>query len=349
MDMTLGKRIMMHRKQLGLTQDKLAETLGVTAQAVSKWENDQSCPDITMLPRLAEVFHITTDELLGVVNAAEKAEPAEPEENVPVLEGTVENRRPGKDKHGFEFNWEPGKRDGIFISVFILLVGGLYLVSVLFDLAISFWSILWPCAVLAVGIRGFMRKFSFFSVVCTLFGGYFLLETMYITDLDISWKLAFPILILLLGVCLLVDSFKQPKHGRWHFRRGVDADEMAEGDSAKNDFFVDGEAITVSLAFSDTTRYISMEKLSAGDISCSFGELVVDLGGVKTFSDNCNVTASCSFGELELRVPRQIRVEPNTSTAFASIDFEGAPDAEPKGILHLDANVSFGEITIHYI
>ena len=52
MEQTLGKRIIEHRKALGLTQDQLAEKLGVTAQAVSKWENDQSCPDITMLPKL---------------------------------------------------------------------------------------------------------------------------------------------------------------------------------------------------------------------------------------------------------------------------------------------------------
>ena len=66
MEETLGKRIIANRKQLGMTQDKLAEQLGVTAQAVSKWENDQSCPDITMLPRLSEIFGCTTDELLGI-------------------------------------------------------------------------------------------------------------------------------------------------------------------------------------------------------------------------------------------------------------------------------------------
>ena len=65
MEQTLGKRIIEHRKALGLTQDQLAEKLGVTAQAVSKWENDQSCPDITMLPKLAEIFGTTTDALLG--------------------------------------------------------------------------------------------------------------------------------------------------------------------------------------------------------------------------------------------------------------------------------------------
>ena len=66
MDETLGKRIVSNRKRLGITQDRLAEQLGVTAQAVSKWENDQSCPDIAMLPKLAEIFGITTDELLGI-------------------------------------------------------------------------------------------------------------------------------------------------------------------------------------------------------------------------------------------------------------------------------------------
>ena len=69
MEQTLGKRIMHHRKRMGLTQDQLAEKLGVTAQAVSKWENDQSCPDITMLPKLADIFGISVDALLGLVPA----------------------------------------------------------------------------------------------------------------------------------------------------------------------------------------------------------------------------------------------------------------------------------------
>lgn len=61
---TLGNRISTLRKQKGLTQDQLAEAMGVSAQAVSKWENDLSCPDITMLPQLADFFRISIDELL---------------------------------------------------------------------------------------------------------------------------------------------------------------------------------------------------------------------------------------------------------------------------------------------
>ena len=61
---TIGKRICALRKGKGLKQEELAERLEVSAQAVSKWENDQTCPDISLLPRLAGIFGVTTDYLL---------------------------------------------------------------------------------------------------------------------------------------------------------------------------------------------------------------------------------------------------------------------------------------------
>lgn len=51
MSQTLGQRIAELRKKEGLTQEELAEKLGVSPQAVSKWENDISCPDIMSIPR----------------------------------------------------------------------------------------------------------------------------------------------------------------------------------------------------------------------------------------------------------------------------------------------------------
>ncbi len=54
------------RKSAGLTQDTLAEKLGVTFQAVSKWENALSCPDISLLPRIAEIFDVSIDTLFGL-------------------------------------------------------------------------------------------------------------------------------------------------------------------------------------------------------------------------------------------------------------------------------------------
>ena len=64
MDMTIGKRIAHFRKEKGLTQEELAQHMGISPQAVSKWENDQTCPDISALPKLARLFGVTVDELL---------------------------------------------------------------------------------------------------------------------------------------------------------------------------------------------------------------------------------------------------------------------------------------------
>ncbi len=63
---TLGSKIAELRKKKGFTQEEFAEKLGVTAQAVSKWENDVSCPDIMLLPKIAEIFSVSIDELMGV-------------------------------------------------------------------------------------------------------------------------------------------------------------------------------------------------------------------------------------------------------------------------------------------
>ena len=64
MNTTLGKRIAALRREKELKQEELAEKIGVSSQAVSKWENDQTCPDITLLPLLAKILGVSIDELL---------------------------------------------------------------------------------------------------------------------------------------------------------------------------------------------------------------------------------------------------------------------------------------------
>lgn len=63
--MHLGKNIYDLRRSRNITQEELAAELGVTAAAVSKWENGYTLPDILMLCALADFFEVTTDELLG--------------------------------------------------------------------------------------------------------------------------------------------------------------------------------------------------------------------------------------------------------------------------------------------
>ena len=82
MNTTLGKRIAALRREKELKQDELAEKLGVSAQAVSKWENDQTCPDISLLPSLAKILGVTVDELLSGK-----------QENAPVVQVVPESKR----------------------------------------------------------------------------------------------------------------------------------------------------------------------------------------------------------------------------------------------------------------
>lgn len=62
-NLKIGEKIKAKRRERNLTQEELATMLGVTKAAVSKWENAESFPDITMLPQIAQLFYITMDEL----------------------------------------------------------------------------------------------------------------------------------------------------------------------------------------------------------------------------------------------------------------------------------------------
>ncbi len=73
---TLGRRIARMRLSHGMTQERLANIANVSAQAVSKWENDQSYPDILLLPVLAKTFGVTVDELLGIESVTPEQEAA---------------------------------------------------------------------------------------------------------------------------------------------------------------------------------------------------------------------------------------------------------------------------------
>lgn len=340
MEQTLGKRIMANRKRLGMTQDQLAEKLGVTAQAVSKWENDQSCPDITMLPRLAEIFGVSTDALLGREQTVYEAEVVDSEEKEP--EGLH------IQKGGFEFHYDNGKRSALGFAVLVLLVGGLLLAANLLSWEVSFWNILWPSALLVLGVFGLYPKFSFFSLGCTLFGGYFLLTNLHVITLGTGGKdLVLPVILVLFGLSLLADALRKPKKPK--FQVTYNGKEHKGHRAPSNDYQVDGESVIYSASFGEQNQYISIPRLSCGKIDVSFGDYELDLSGVEEISEGCSIEANCSFGDLTLLVPSRYRVQCDSSTAFASVEVHGNPDANPEAVILLRASASFGEISVKYI
>lgn len=111
MDITLGRRIAMLRHEKKLKQDELARMLNVSPQAVSKWENDQTCPDINTLPVLAKIFGVSVDELLS---GKEETEP-----DIKVL--TADERK-NIENMVLRLIIESGKRDKIRINIPIPLL-----------------------------------------------------------------------------------------------------------------------------------------------------------------------------------------------------------------------------------
>ncbi len=101
MKQSLGQKLSALRKEHGLTQETVAAWLGVTPQAVSKWENDLSCPDILLLPDLSKLYGVTVDALLGAEI---------PKKETPANEKAQAARQP--DKAGVAL-------DRLFFKVFV--------------------------------------------------------------------------------------------------------------------------------------------------------------------------------------------------------------------------------------
>ena len=87
--MSIGNKIAFYRRKLNITQDTLAQKLDVTNQAVSKWESGQCCPDISLLPLLADIFGTTIDELFDRKAPSAEAAPDVPWEDDETLHVAV--------------------------------------------------------------------------------------------------------------------------------------------------------------------------------------------------------------------------------------------------------------------
>ena len=330
MEQTLGKRIANHRKRLGLTQEALAEQLGITAQAVSKWENDLSCPDIAILPRLADIFGVSTDDLLGHA----------PVHSGEVVEESITKKQPSK----VEIHWENGWISKLFCAIGFVAVGILTFLSRWNEWEVSFWEILWPSMLLSYGLGGLFRKFSALRLGLALLGGYWLGANLHVWHLVITNELIFPICVVLFGLGVLADALKKSRKSNVTVHcSGPDSEK------AKWSLEDSNEELHCSLSFGSRQICPAMANLQGGEINLSFGSLVVDLSNCQHISPDCCLEVNCSFGEVVLRLPKHIRILHSEDASFGSVQFSGGPDADTPETITLEANVAFGKIQVEYI
>lgn len=335
---TIGDRIKFHRKRLGMTQEQLAERMGVSAQAVSKWENNLSCPDISVLPELAEIFGITVDELLG------KNPPA----GATVHEAEVVN--PEKEKHGSSVSWEwdnggmSVKLGSVFFALYILVVG-LMLMNHLCGFDVSWWTVVWTSALVFIGATSQSRHFSLFGLVMSLAGLYFLLSAYGVIRVELGWGVVFPVVLLLWGVSLLIDIVfgKRRRHGK-------SKTTVHNNKKLHHEYSCDNGYLHCELSFGEYRAAVVTPMLKGGSIDSSFGDFTVDFSACESLAPNCRIDVDNSFGELTLLVPDKFRAEVNRDGGFAAnIEIKGAPAAETRGVLFLEVDNSFGNVVLRYV
>ena len=332
---TLGDRIKYHRKRLGMTQEQLAERMGVSAQAVSKWENNLSCPDISVLPDLAEVFGVSVDELLGkggsVVRDAEIVEPEKEKES------------------GYTWNWKyESKKGGILFALYILTVGALLLLrSYVPAMDISWWTVVWTTALVYIGVSGLIGHFSLFCLIMALGGLYFLLSAYGVIAIKLSWGILLPALLILWGISLLIDVFC----GNKPWKRKKEAfHKMKAEKKHRCEYNCDDGEFHCELSFGEDRVPVVTPLLKQASIESSFGDFTVDFSGCEAVAPYCEVNVENSFGSLKLLVPEKFRVEMQADASFASTpEIKGSPAAQTEGTIHLKADVSFGSVQVRYV
>ncbi|MDR0889127.1 MAG: helix-turn-helix domain-containing protein [Oscillospiraceae bacterium] len=338
---SLGKRISAHRKRLGLTQEQLAERIGVTPQAVSKWENNLSCPDISLLPELAEIFGVSIDDLLGR-NAPPRAYEAEVVENTGHADKTDKVKKSIRKRISRVTHYS-----GLWFAVYILLIGALLLLRNFVETEVTVWSVLWKTAVLTIGLSCLVHKFSFFSIVLSLTGVYLLLENFKLLPFTLGRGVILPLILLIWGVSLFLDVLS--RHHR-HTYYVNDSPENEKQRKEKRSYACADGYLNCDLAFGSSRTAVVATLLRGGEIDSSFGDFVVDFSGCEALAENCTIDIDHSFGSLTLLVPDRFAVGfLHEDHAAGGKTIKGSPIEHPQGTLHLKTDVSFGTLVIRYV
>lgn len=335
---SLGDRIKYHRKRLGMTQEQLAQRIGVSTQAVSKWENNLSCPDISVLPELAEIFGISVDELLGK-DGASGAAPVKEAELVDEEEEEEENPK-------FEWKFER-KKGGILFALFILTVGVLLLLRGFVPaMNVSVWTILWTTALIYIGVSGMLGHFSLFCLVMTLAGGYFLLSAYQVFAWKFQWSYVIPIALLLWGASLLFDVLVGKK-----YRRKKAAKSVSGGNKKMHhEYSCENGYLHCDLSFGESRAAVVTPLLRGGSIDTSFGDFTVDFSACEAVQPGCTIEVDNSFGNLTLLIPDKFEVTLEQDTAFSGApEIKGNPAPTTLGTIHIKADLSFSAMEIRYI
>ena len=337
---TLGKRIAMLRKEKGLTQEQLAEKVGVSAQAVSKWENDISCPDITLLPLLADLFGVSVDELLGV-------KPVEP--HVIILDKDETQKDEKKRNRPFTWEWNKHKKSARWGTIAFCI--GAILICLLFILrsfpqlglfldhdGISGWSYVWPILVFTFGLIT-VRDHTIFGSLFMLCGVYSFSSCLIPNLFHIEWY----VVLLIIAIILLIKTIVGKKFWVKVAKSNHDEDRTPQLEVTQEDNYLDAD-----MSFGSGVITYDGDTLRGGSIDMNFGDYKVDLRNVRTFENDCLLKIDQNFGSLTIFLPSCVRLVKSSDTSFGSFATYGEPSPDATQSIIIRADVNFGTLQVKY-
>ena len=334
--MTLGKRIAMLRKNQGWTQEQLGEKVGVSAQAVSKWENDIACPDITTLPLLADLFGVTTDELLGI-------KPIEP--HVVVLDKEPEAEKESKKHFNMTFTREDGHWSTIALCITAILVCVMLILrstTPLFNReGVTTWNYIWPLLIFGLGLVS-LRENVIFGVVAMAFGAYELVWFGWGVPFEIQWY----IVLLFFAVAVLLKTILK-KLGLWKDKNKSFVEVNGNAPNRVCEYSDEDYRLNAEMDFGSHKIVYPHDTLNGANIETNFGNHEIDLRGVRMFN-NCVIKADVSFGNVIILLPRHVNIIKSTDTAFSAVRVSGCPDADADQTAYLKGDVNFGNLELRY-
>ena len=336
---TLGKRIAMLRRNQGWTQEQLGEKVGVSAQAVSKWENDQACPDITTLPLLADLFGVTTDELLGL-------KPIEP--HVVILDKEPERNEDHADSGSFELRLDKVDQWGsICICIMAILISVTLILrstTPLFNReGVNVWNYIWPIILFAIGMRQ-VRRNIVFGISAMAIGVYEFIWFGWGVPFEIKWY----VLLLVVAVACLVRILLK--------KLGVIPEKAGEPFIEVNgkkptrvvEYSDDGMFMTAELSFGSNEVVYPYDTIKGMKVETNFGDHRIDLRNIRHFVNDPVLEIEVNFGNVVVLLPDNVKLHKTSETAFGAFRVKGEPSSSADQIAYFRTEVNFGNLEIRY-
>ena len=228
-----------------------------------------------------------------------------------------------------------GKRSSIFFAVILIILGVVFLLNKVLDMQFGVWDIVWPAALLCLGIMWLVERFSPFALGVAVLGAYCLLRNLGVYLPALSWGVIWPIGVVLIGLTILYETvFAKKRHHPY------------EGKEQKTFTAEDGGAV-MHVAFAQDNRKLT-GVFHGAEVHVSFGSATLDLTAAQMENEVQIVYTETSFGSFDLWIPRDVAVRNEIKATCGAVEVHGSPSSDAQKTIRLHGTVRFGSVEVRY-